>query len=260
VQTRFRGSDTRWRLASLIAAAVLCAVGAEVIEGQGTRPATPPLAIESLGPTESFTFYCAPCHGAGGAGDGSVVSALRVRPADLTTLAERNGGQFPRDRVRSFIEGSGRPIAAHGTSGMPVWGPAFKALDRSDTRARVRIDGLVAHIESLQVSEDGARLYRQHCASCHGPSGQGNGPLALQMRRTPPDLTRFATRNGGVFPGERVRRIIDGRDVPSHGDRDMPVWGVTFKRASPDASDDAANARINALVRFLQSIQERPAE
>ena len=84
--------------------------------------------------------------------------------------------------------------------------------------------------------------------------------MALEMRKPMPDLTQFAKRNGGVFPSERVRRIIDGRDVPSHGDRDMPVWGDTFKRASKEGSDDVANARIAAIVRYLQSIQERAVE
>jgi mono/diheme cytochrome c family protein len=143
---------------------------------------------------------------------------------------------------------------------MPVWGPAFRALDGSDVRAQVRIDGLVDHIESLQRSENGADLFRRHCASCHGASGQGGGPLASQMRTSPPDLTQFARRNGGVFPSERVRRIIDGRDVSSHGDRNMPVWGDSFRRTSRDGSAEAANARIEALVRYLRSIQERAAE
>jgi mono/diheme cytochrome c family protein len=229
-------------------------------EGQGVRQQLPALSIASLGPTESFDFYCAPCHGRSGAGDGSVAAALRTPPADLRTLAERSGGEFPRERVREYIIGTGRAVAAHGSGDMPIWGPAFRALDASDTRAQVRIDGLVDHIESLQVAQNGAQLFREHCASCHGTSGQGNGPLAVEMRKTPPDLTQFARRNGGTFPAERVSRIIDGRDVPSHGDRDMPVWGVTFRRESPAGTDEAADARIAALVRYLRSIQERVAE
>jgi len=77
-----------------------------------------------------------------------------------------------------------------------------------------------------------------------------------QLRRVPPDLTTFATRNGGVFPSERVRQIIDGTGVPAHGDREMPVWGALFKRS--DSGGDAA-ARIEAIVRFLQGLQQRPA-
>ena len=45
-------------------------------------------------------------------------------------------------------------------------------------------------------------------------------------------LASFAVRNGGVFPSERVRRIIDGRDVAAHGNFEMPVWGDAFKRTT----------------------------
>ena len=61
--------------------------------------------------------------------DGPVASTLRTHRPDLTTLARRNGGAFPRDRVRGFIEGTGRPLAAHGTTEMPVWGPMFRASE-----------------------------------------------------------------------------------------------------------------------------------
>jgi len=188
-----------------------------------------------------------------------VAASLRVRPADLSTLAERNGGTFPRERVAAYITGIGRPITAHGTSEMPVWGPAFRALDASDTRAAVRLSAIVDHLESLQPSENGAVIFRQHCASCHGASGHG-GSSALSSRRAPPDLTKYAMRNGGIFPSERLARIIDGRDAPSHIDGGMPVWGNTFRRAGKDGSDEKTKARIDALVRFLQSIQERATE
>jgi len=243
----------------LIAVAAFVAATPVVVSAQGARHDTPSLAPESLGATESYEFYCAPCHGETGKGDGPVTAALRVRPADLTTLAERNGGVFPRERVESFVNGAGRPVAAHGTSRMPVWGPAFRALDGSDARARVRLAAIVGHLESLQAREDGAAIYRANCASCHGPTGHG-GANAVRTRKAPPDLTKYALRNGGVFPSERLARIIDGRDVTSHLDREMPVWGRTFMRAAKDGDDAQVKARIEALVRFLQSIQERAAE
>jgi hypothetical protein len=62
-------------------------------------------------------------------------------------------------------------------------------------------------------------------------------------------------RNGGVFPAERVRQVVDGTGIAAHGDRDMPVWGAVFKRST---SGDAA-ARIDAIVRFLEGLQQRPA-
>ena len=107
-----------------------------------------------------------------GRGDGPVAPALRARPADLTTLAQRNEGTFPRERVRDFVSGAGRQLDAHGTTEMPVWGPMFRAFE-SDARVRERIENLLTYVESIQVpstgvNDEGSRLFRAHCASCHG--------------------------------------------------------------------------------------------
>jgi hypothetical protein len=80
----------------------------------------------------------------------------------------------------------------------------------------------------------------------------------MQLTRSVPDLTTYTARNGGVFPGERLRQIIEGRGPAAHGDRTMPVWGAVFSRQA--GTDDAAAGRIDALVTFLQSIQQRGAE
>ena len=52
-----------------------------------------------------YDQYCASCHGRDGAGDGPSAGALTKRPADLTRIAERNGGVFPTIRVMSVIDG-----------------------------------------------------------------------------------------------------------------------------------------------------------
>ena len=119
--------------------------------GQTTGQRTPPpLVIESLVGGDSFGFYCAPCHGPTGKGDGPVAAALKTAPSDLTVLARRNGGIFPTADVTSFILGTGRPLPAHGPGDMPVWGPIFRALEASDPRAKVRVDNIVAYIASIQ--------------------------------------------------------------------------------------------------------------
>lgn len=106
---------------------------------------------------------------------------------------------------------------------------------------------------------EGARLFRTNCASCHGTTGQGNGPVAGLLRRRVADLTQIAAANGGTFPAARVHRIIDGRDVESHGVPEMPVWGDAFTRTT-NGSAAAVQARIAALVRYLESIQRRNAQ
>ena len=255
---------------ALLAGTVVAVTVVVAVAAQGRGQVVPPLVPESLVGSVSFDLYCASCHGRQGRGDGPTAASLRTRPADLTVLARNNRGAFPRDRVLSFVEGSSR-AAAHGSPDMPVWGPTLRALDASDARVTVRLQNLVAFIESIQQAPaaapaaaaataplSGAMLFRFYCAPCHGAAGRGDGSMAGQLRRLPPDLTSFATRNGGVFPAERLRQLIDGTGIASHGDRDMPVWGSVFKRLSVGGQD--AQDRIDAVVRFLQELQERPAE
>jgi mono/diheme cytochrome c family protein len=88
----------------------------------GRSSLTATLTPESLTGRDSFDRFCASCHGVDGRGGGPVASALRTRPPDLTTLARREGGTFPRERVAAFVEGTDRVSLTHGSSDMPVWG------------------------------------------------------------------------------------------------------------------------------------------
>jgi mono/diheme cytochrome c family protein len=112
-------------------------------------PGRPPIAEESLNGKDSFDIHCAMCHGASGRGDGPLARELKTRPADLTTLAQRNGDVFPREAVTSSLTAAGRLFGAHGTTEMPIWGPLFRMFE-SNARARVRIENLVAYVETLQ--------------------------------------------------------------------------------------------------------------
>lgn len=106
---------------------------------------------------------------------------------------------------------------------------------------------------------DGADLFKTHCASCHGLDGTGSGRLAQFLRHKPSDLTQLSRRNGGMFPAARVRRIVEGRDVESHGDRDMPIWGDAFRKGE-DRSSETAGARLDAIVQYLATIQQHQAQ
>ena len=243
--------------------ALLLLGGAGLTAQPQTGQPAPRILIDSLAGRDSFELYCASCHGSGGRGDGPVAAALRTAPPDLTTLSQRGGGTFPRARVQDFITGAGRTLSAHGTTEMPVWGPMFRAFE-SDARVRERVQNLVTHIESLQQpssgpGDPGAQAFRTYCASCHGAAGRGDGPVAGDFRRRLPDLTQYSARNGGVFPSERLQRVIDGRDITAHGTRDMPVWGDAFRVMPGGLSEAEIRQRIEAIVRFLRGIQERPA-
>jgi len=135
----------------------LVAIGIGVLSltvAASARQATSPkpssaLTITSLTGKDSFDAYCAPCHGRGGTGDGPVAPILRTPPGDLTRLTLARGS-FPRDEVVAFVTGEGRPIVAHGTSDMPIWGLIFRGLDPSDTRVKIRLQNVVDYLESIQ--------------------------------------------------------------------------------------------------------------
>ena len=107
------------------------------------------------------------------------------------------------------------------------------------------------------TSPSGSGLYVNYCGSCHGPQAKGDGPMASVLRIKPADLTTIAKRNGGKFPSDTVFRSVDGRNpVMGHGGN-MPVWGDAFLRAQGGTSPDVVRARIDALVRYLETIQQR---
>jgi mono/diheme cytochrome c family protein len=103
---------------------------------------------------------------------------------------------------------------------------------------------------------DGARLFHNHCAACHGADGEGGGPVAAVMQTTVPNLRTLAKRNGGTFPTEAVTAYIDGRQAKAaHGDRQMPVWGDVFRGPEQGTAERTVRERIAALVAFLKGFQ-----
>lgn len=73
---------------------------------------------------ELFVSFCSACHGPGARGDGPMAPILSVLPADLTTLAARNGGGFPVEAAARKIDGRD-PLLAHGGP-MPLFGEFFR--------------------------------------------------------------------------------------------------------------------------------------
>jgi mono/diheme cytochrome c family protein len=100
---------------------------------------------------EMFQTYCASCHGKDAKGEGPAAPALKTSPPDLTTLAKRNGGNFPREQVTGILRGQASP-AAHGDPEMPVWGLVFwRASQGHEREVQQRIAKLSRYLESLQV-------------------------------------------------------------------------------------------------------------
>lgn len=106
---------------------------------------------------------------------------------------------------------------------------------------------LAGQSQAQAAGYSGALLYKTYCASCHGARGHGDGTVASSMKVEVPDLTRISARQGGKFPTDQIRKIIDGRTtVPPHGTREMPVWGFAFQSLKSD--DSQSEQHTQALV------------
>ena len=108
-------------------------------------------------PVDGRTAYqadCAGCHGADARGNGPVAAGLAVAPPDLTQIAARNGGTFPRDRVMSTIDGLNR--GAHFSAAMPEFGAGdmgetiMTEEDGLGMPVPARLLALTDYLESIQ--------------------------------------------------------------------------------------------------------------
>lgn len=139
------------RHAIVVSLGLLAAAGCD-------RHLVPEIGLGELPRAEQRELYvrlCASCHGAGGRGDGPCADELRVRPADLTRLAARHGGTFPREDVEDTLSGK-RVVRAHGTSEMPVWGERLAVPEESPAAVAAGVEqarlltGLIDYVASLQ--------------------------------------------------------------------------------------------------------------
>jgi mono/diheme cytochrome c family protein len=102
---------------------------------------------------KTYLEYCAVCHGPDGRGTGPAASSLKKTPADLTTLSKTHDGKFPEEYVSGILK-FGKPISAHGSADMPVWGPVFGRRENGNQAAvSRRIKNLCEYLATIQEKE-----------------------------------------------------------------------------------------------------------
>lgn len=123
--------------------------------------------------------------------------------------------------------------------------------------ALIALGGLGACASQPLQAPSGRQTFETHCASCHGPQGAGDGPVAAALAMPVPNLQVLSRRNGGIFPADAVASYIDGRRPPAaHGTRRMPVWGSVFDAtAGLGGGAETAAVRIEALLTHLRELQ-----
>lgn len=115
-----------------------------------------PGSEETAGPTgaQDYAAYCSACHGSSGAGAGELAAELAVKPADLTTLSAKNGGDFPTTRVMAQIWGY---AGKKGQDVMPDFGPLldgdlvpYDGGDGIETPTPIRLVQIAEYLKTLQ--------------------------------------------------------------------------------------------------------------
>ncbi|HYM94312.1 MAG TPA: c-type cytochrome [Chitinophagaceae bacterium] len=84
---------------------------------------------------------------------------------------------------------------------------------------------------------NGKELWGQHCKSCHGTKGLGDGPKAAQLKTEPGDFSKSETQS--QTDGSLFYKISEGRE-------DMP----SFKKKIPDHDD------IWGLVNYIRALKK----
>ena len=141
----------------------------------------------------------------------------------------------------------------------------------------ISFQGVQKHFKDLHVLQDiDLEVQAGEVLVVFGPSGSGKSTLIRTVNRLeridggqllvlgqalhdprPANLRTLAARNGGQFPADKVRRIIDGREQPrAHGGGDMPVWGHEYSRALAGQGERKVQENLDNLVEFLETIQE----
>jgi mono/diheme cytochrome c family protein len=129
---------------------------------------------------------------------------------------------------------------------------------RSHTFFVIALGALAGCSSTATRHVTGAQTFEIHCASCHGPRGVGDGPVAATLRAPVPNLRTLAARNGGEFPADRAASYIDGRAMPAaHGARTMPVWGGVFSVTDQlFRGAQSPEQRIEAVIAYLRELQD----
>ena len=174
-------------------------------------PSDPAHQFGVSGGASVFRANCSQCHGAGAAG---------VQASGYPNLLDDAwlwGGTLAdiEYTVRHGIRNEQDPDARF--SQMPAYGDIFDEAE---------IDAVVSHVMSLSgnadPSEDGATLFADNCAACHGDGGEGNRELGA------PNLTDAIWLYGG--DRETLTETVTNSRFGQ-----MPAWGTRLSDAEVKA-------------------------
>ena len=196
--------------------------------GLETFPARPPSLARGAA---VYQEQCTQCHGPTGRGDGPKAKQLQGPPP--ASLADRDAMSTvaPLDVYRKLT------LGVAGTA-MPQFEETLSPGDRWAVATYVA----TLRADDVMVRE-GEGLYATTCASCHGATGGGDGPLAATLSVRPPTLRDLAVQ-GRFTDRELEQLLLQGRPGTA-----MPGFARTLNPG------DAA--KIVAFLRVLPTAERQ---
>ena len=104
---------------------------------------------------------------------------------------------------------------------------------KAPTEAAERVNPISKDPSSIRR---GKKLFIQHCATCHGNNGEGDGPLSSALKTKPANLKK---RSGHHSDGDFAWKIANGRGL------------------MPGFKDHLTKEQIWDLTNFIQSLKTK---
>lgn len=106
----------------------------------------------------------------------------------------------------------------------------------------------------------GRAAYAEHCAGCHGVTGQGDGTVAGLVPGGVPDLTGLSERAGGNFPRAAVIASVDRISLKHERIVAMPDFGTLLEGPRvgyyvPRGEWTKTSATVVAIADYLETLQ-----
>jgi high-affinity iron transporter len=193
-----------------------------------TFPTRPPSLVRGAA---VYQEQCVQCHGPTGQGDGPKAKHLQGPPPASLADREAMSTVSPLDVYRKLT------LGVAGTA-MPQFEETLSPEDRW---------AVATYVATLRAGEglvrEGEGRYATTCASCHGATGGGDGPLAATLSVRPPALRDLAVQ-GRYTDRELEELILEGRPGTA-----MPGFARTL--------DPGDAARIVAFLRVLPTAERQ---
>jgi mono/diheme cytochrome c family protein len=133
-----------------------------------------------------------------------------------------------------------------------VFGCLAAALVAQGSLAADSPQGKIKYVPAQAITNpDGAVVYQDFCATCHGVAARGNGPAARYLDQPVPDLTRIALRDGTFNPYHVIMHV---RHVDMPESNPMPCWSRVM-RVSGEGRTAVEIVFVN-LTKYLERMQQ----